>query len=494
MGTDLIQITKPTIEVEIDDNSYSFNKKDILQKIFEIIKTTDLVVTLQIKIGDKLTKYSSNGLVDKNRIPNAIYAVAIIYELHEAIVFNHYEIAQDNGTPYIFNGIYWERIEIDVLKNFLQHIAIKLGHHAPALVMTHGFADTLLKQFYTHAKKLKREQSSSSVLINLQNGTYEVTVSGGKLRAHNSNDNLTYVLPYAYDPRAKAPMYMSYLSRVLPDVSSQIVLQEFHGYVFTRHLKLEKALILYGGGQNGKSVQSETSTALYGLENVATKSLGDLVDRDSGNDHRAKLNDKLLNYGSEIRANIMDVDIFKRLVSGEPVACREKYKTGFDLHNTCKFMFNANTLPKDVEHSDAYFRRFIIIPYTQKITESEKDPELHTKIISSELPGILNWAIEGLHRLLLHKKFSHSLASDLAIKEYQKETNSVALWIEDNGLKPDESEKKATREMFSMYRAYCQSSGFKALSINNFGKQMNLLGFESWKSGNTRGYYCLIGE
>ena len=251
-------------------------------------------------------------------------------------------------------------------------------------------------------------------------------------------------------------------------------------------------MILYGGGRNGKSVQYEITSALLGEHNVSTKSLGDLVNNDSGNKNRAKLKDKLVNDGSEISSGNMDVDMFKRLVSGEPVSAREKYKTSFDLKNNCKFIFNANKLPSNIEHTEAYFRRFLIIPYEQTIPDSEKDPELHTKIIDNELPGVLNWALEGLNRLLINKKFSECTASNDALDLYKKESNSVAMMVEDEGYidgrMADKDYSVPTASLYSTYRDYCMESGLRPLSKNNFSKELKSLGFEPYRTGSERGF------
>jgi len=338
---------------------------------------------------------------------------------------------------------------------FFSKASAKVGYFSPAKAKTSTFTKKGVEQLYTDATMIICSSKDKTVRVNLLNGTLEITETGHKLKPHDPSDFLKYVLPFEYDTKAKAPLFKKYLDRVLPDSTSQMVLQEFHGYVFIKHLKLEKALILLGAGQNGKSVIFEIDRALFGEENISTKGLGDLTDRDSGNDNRAKLADKLLNYGSEIRGKDIDADIFKRLVSGEPVAAREKYKTGFDLENACKLMFNANTLPKGAENTEAYFRRFQIVPFNEKITEAEKDPELHTKIIENELPGVLNWAIEGLDCLLMQKKFTRCVSADDALEQYKKESNTVVGYLlQDNPLSWVILKKMA---LSPIYHHLCQS-------------------------------------
>ena len=73
-----------------------------------------------------------------------------------------------------------------------------------------------------------------------------------------------------------------------------------------------------------------------------------------------------------------------------------------------KLMFNCNELPKEVENTNAFFRRFLIIPFDSVIPESEQDPELAAKIIRDELSGVFNWMLEGLGRLLQQRTFTRS--------------------------------------------------------------------------------------
>lgn len=483
------------------DLSDMTKSSELIEEMLISLCEVDLIETLTDKIGDELSKYKmkvtdENGVVEKVvnplKVPRTLYIVAIIEELKIAGDQYGWSMAQQDGMLYLFNGIYWVRMEDSEIKNFIARAAVKLGYYSPADAMTCGFEDASFKQFMTSSYLATPVINASVVLINLQNGTYEVTERGGVLREHRKEDFITYCLPFAYDATATAHLFTKYLNRVLPDVSSQKVLQDFHGYIFTKNLKLEKSLILFGGGQNGKSVQYEITSALLGEHNVSTKSLGDLVNNDSGNDNRAKLKDKLVNYGSEISSGNIYVDILKRLVSGEPVSAREKYKTSFDLRNNCKFIFNANKLPANIEHSEAYFRRFLIIPYDQTIPDSEKDPELHTKIINNELPGVLNWALEGLSRLLVNKKFSECTASKDALDLYKKESNSVAMMVEDEGFvdgrRADKDYRVPTLSLYSIYRDYCSESGLRSLSKNNFSKELKSLGFEPYRTGRERGF------
>ena len=474
-----------------ESQSISLSLKDKLFRIVQQIPTgIDLISTMQDRLKDNLIKYQTReGAVDIKKIPPRLFHVAIMLELKAHSDVFGWGFAQENGQVYIYTGKLWEQVSADHLLKFLIAVSMQMNYFSITEAFSHSFAEPLLKQFIVSADIFERKSvNSGAMLINLQNGTLEINAYDCNFREHRRQDFLTYCLGFDYDPNATYPMYQQYLNQVLPDTGLQNILQEFHGYVFTRGLKLEKALILLGEGANGKSVQFEISKALFGEVNMSSKSLGDLVDRDSGNDNRAKLKDKLVNYGSEIRANAMDVDIFKRLVSGEPVAAREKYKTSFDLHNECKFIFNANRLPQTVERTNAFFRRFLIVPYNYLVPEDERDPELHTKIISTELSGILNWVIEGLERLLINRKFTESQISNDALEQYKNETNIAKLFLDDEGYTPDDSSFMSSKYLYSRYSEWCHLNGFKRTTSVAFSKDITALGFESYRTSRARGY------
>lgn len=166
-------------------------------------------------------------------------------------------------------------------------------------------------------------------------------------------------------------MFDKYLLRVLPDSQSRDVLSEFLGWIFIRDLKLEKALFLLGSGHNGKSVFFELINALLGSQNVSNLGLSDL----SHPKNRPELGLALLNFGSEI-SDRCKVDLFKKLTSGEPVPARKLYNDTYMMNDYARLAFAANVLPANTEHTIGFFRRFLIVPFTQTIGEDEKDPDL----------------------------------------------------------------------------------------------------------------------
>jgi putative DNA primase/helicase len=405
------------------------------------------------------------------RLTNRHYLVYTIDRLLVVAIENDWGLCRNNDFIYLYNGEFWNVVDSSDFKYFLGRAAFKMGVNKTESKY-YVFQDNLLKQFFASARLPFPSKEKDTVLINLKNGTYEVTPNGGMLREFRRKDFLIYQLPFEFDPSATAPLFHKYLNRVLPDKNLQDVLSEYLGYVFTRHLKLEKCLLLYGSGANGKSVFFEIVNALLGKENVSNFSLGNL----SEEHNRALIANKLLNYGSEIRGNI-ESDVFKQLVSGEPIQCRMKYGNSFFIEDYARLCFNCNELPKDVEHTEAYFRRFTIIPLKVTIPEHERDPELAKKIIQTELSGVFNWVLEGINRLLEQKGFTFSDTIKATINEFKQQSDSVHLFLAEEGYSRSTDACSLLKHIYPEYRNFCTNDGYRSLSKSNFKKRLENLGY-----------------
>ncbi len=233
---------------------------------------------------------------------------------------------------YIFNGSFWRLTEKESIKQFLGQSAEKLGIEREKSKYFQ-FKESLYEQLKSSVSQMILPSANAHVSINLQNGTFDIKATKRQLRGFDKSDFLRYQLPFSYEPSAKAPMFHSFLDKVLPDKDCQKILSEYLGYVFIRGnaLKLEKVLLLYGSGANGKSVVFDVVRSLVGDENISHYSLQSLCDQTGHN--RANLANKLVNYSSELNGDL-SADKFKQLASGEPIEARQLYSAPFILNRT----------------------------------------------------------------------------------------------------------------------------------------------------------------
>lgn len=403
---------------------------------------------------------------EKGNLKKKHYLVSSIEQVLAIAKQNKWGLCRKNDFVYVYNGAYWDLIDALQLQAFLGNAVEKMGVDKFD-AKYYSYKESLFKQFLASAYLPSPEKLNDEVCINLKNGTFVISPKGQRLKAHDSKDFLTYQLPFNYAPTANAPLFSAYLNKVLPEIDKQKILAEYLGYIFipTSYLKMEKALLLYGGGANGKSVFFEIVNALLGSQNVVNYSLQSLTGESPY--CRANLANKLVNYASEINGKL-ESSFFKQLVSGEPIEARLPYGEPFMLINYAKLIFNCNELPKDVEQSHAYFRRFLIVPFDVTIPESEQDKDLATKIISNEMSGVFNWLLDGLQRLLKQKKFTHCEAVTKAVENYKLQSNTVSLFLQEMGYVKSASEYVSLKQLYIDYRIFCYAGGYNPVNKSNF--------------------------
>lgn len=401
------------------------------------------------------------------------YIICVIEQVLKIARDNSFGLARKYDFFYLYNGAYWQLLDDQQLTDFLGKAAEKMGVEKFD-ARHYQFRDELLKQFMVSAHLQKPETNEKTTIINLMNGTLEIG-NNTILRPFSDSDFITYQLPYDYDPEADAPRFMDYINEVLPDKSAQEVIAEFLGYVFipNSHLKLEKALLLYGSGANGKSVFFEIIKALLGNENLSSYSLSSLTNETGY--YRAEIANKLVNYASEISGDL-EAARFKALVSGEPIEARKPYGQAFILENYARLIFNTNELPRDVEHTLAFFRRFLIIPFNVTIPESKQDKELANKIIEHELPGVFNWILSGLQRILSQRNFSRCEAAEQELNDFKKQSDSVQMFLEDQNLTPSPENWIQIKELYARYRNFCSEDGNRPVSKKVLMKRLGNIG------------------
>lgn len=423
---------------------------------------------------------------DRDKLLTSHYVVLVVEQVLTLAGRNTWGLCRRQGSLYSFNGAYWQTLDETTVRTFLQQAAERLGV-PPMSARFVNFGDLLYKQFLNTASlPAPVAVTRTVVLVNLGNGTFEIGPDSQHLRPPAAANFLTHQLPFAYAPKATAPRWQTFLNQVVPDPASQQVLAEYLGYLFVAPatLKLEKVLLLYGTGANGKSVFFEVVTALLGPENTSNFSLSSLT----GNPAycRANLANVLVNYASELSGRL-EVDTFKQLVSGEPIEARLPYGQPFTLTNYAKFIFNCNELPTDVEHTHAFFRRWLIVPFSVTIPESEQDKDLAGRIIREELAGVFNWVLAGLRRLLQERKFSECEAASRELDAYKRQSDSVRLFLDECGYTPNPASWVPAKEVYSEYKLFCQDDGYRAVARGKFVARLKQAGVEQTRRNAGQG-------
>lgn len=298
---------------------------------------------------------------------------------------------------------------------------------------------------------------------NFKNGILDVHTRD--FTRHDPECGFTSVLNCEYDAMAIAPRWEAFLNEVLSNDESLIkVVQEYIGYaICEKSCKHEKALFLLGTGSNGKTVFVRVVKELFGKESCSDVTLNGLQ-----NDQNIPLLEgKLVNIAEENDSStgLLVSATFKNLISGGTVTAKNVYERPYPMESTAKFIFLLNELPRTKDATKAFFRRQLIIPFNKYFSDElgNKDPDLINKL-KQELPGIMNWALQGYDRLKQQGRFTDSKTIDRYIEEYQRDASDMLRFISDC-VSIGEDVTTSRDDIYKVFRDWSEAEALDATRI-----------------------------
>jgi putative DNA primase/helicase len=326
-------------------------------------------------------------------------------------------------------------------------------------------------------------------LLNVVNGTIDLHT--GELQSHNPNDLITKLAPVEFDPAASCPTWLSFLDRIVAGNDNLIgYLQRAVGYALTGDISEHVLFLFYGTGQNGKST----------FLNLLLKMLGDYAKQAAPNlliekhfeSHPTEIADLegcrlVSSVDCEHRKGFAE-SLVKQLTGGDRIKARFMRQDFFEFEPTQKHFVAVNNKPSIKGTDIGIWRRIKTVPFTITIPESERDKTLPDKLLA-ELPGILNWAIQGC---LEWQRADLGTPDEVvnATNEYRHDEDSLRNFLEECCV-VNENAKVQLKEVYQAYSEWCRQNGEFQMKARDFSKELKRRGFQSHRG--TGGYYYWLG-
>lgn len=326
---------------------------------------------------------------------------------------------------------------------------------------------------------------TSKELIATKNGVVNVVTL--EFFSFNPDYYIFNAIPVTYDPNAKCPLFLAKLSEWVPTEGARRVLQEHAGHcLFKDNKAFQRALMLIGLRQNGKSTWLHTINKMLGEENVSAVAL-DVLSDTNRRFAISQLYNKLANICADLPPKpLKETDTFKKAVSGDPIEGEFKFQQEFTFTSYAKLLFSANELPPMPKDVEAFMVRWDIVNFPNSFMPGDprRDPELLKKLTTpTELSGILNWALEGLQRLLKDGHFSENRTMEDAVMEWSIRSDALKVFVEQNiAVQFEEVTKETadtdfeiaestTDEVYSRYLAFCKRYKVMPLTSSVFARR-----------------------
>ncbi len=379
-------------------------------------------------------------------------------------ILNYYPIktTRDNETVYTYSekkGI-WEPNGEALVKSIMAKI-LKLelrARHYPDVI------------FYIKANTFFDIPEPIPHLIAVKNGILNVETRD--LIPFSYELFLVTQLPVTYDEKATSQKIQQFLQDVFT-LDLMPLVQETIGYLLYQAMAYHKATMLVGNGANGKSTFLNLVTAFLGKNNISTEPLQNLCNNRFAS---AELFGKLANISADLPpTKLINTGVFKMLTGNDTVQAERKFKQPFSFTNTSKLLFSANQMPETLDDTAAFFRRWNILPCNNVFTGEKCNPKILEELTTpEELSGLLNWALDGLNRLLDTGRFSTSEDLDELRAQYIRKSNSAKAYIEEKLDYSNDSEDIIPEaELYQKFVFFCQNEGLPSLPKGAFTQAMH---------------------
>ena len=294
----------------------------------------------------------------------------------------------------------------------------------------------------------------------------------------------SHSVPVKFNKDAKCPNWLEFLSQVIAPEDTAL-LQEWSGFLLLPDYRKHKILWIHGEGRNGKGVWARTMEGILGKDNCSSVSL----EQFDGTYRFAmvRLHGRLFNVSSEpTTTKTLQTPLLKRVTGQDTIDGEIKGKQQtVSFRNTAKLTVIGNKFPKINDTTIAFQDRMMFIKFSNTFTGTNQIDDLEKVWLDDpqERSGILNWMLEGLHRLLSRGVFAESKSQKETMLEFQRVSDSTSAFLtEQCTLGPNRVTSR--RVAYDFYKEYCDMIGAQPENDKAFTQRLkNTLKI---KSGWTR--------
>ena len=243
----------------------------------------------------------------------------------------------------------------------------------------------------------------------------------------------------------------------------------------------EKAGMLIGSGQNGKSVFLDMVKEFLGVPyNVSSKELRELTDYKFA---RKQLINKLANLATEVGAGtIRDTTYFKKLTSGDYDEVPDYHNDAIPAQNHATMLFATNGMPSFNEDNQAIWRRWVPVefPYTFSADDEEaKDPVPKSTLErrlqrDEEFEALLVRCQQELERWHDGEPLFKDAMSPDEVREMMKAAAEPVYSFATSCLERGDPEEAAVSKevMRRAYREFAEAENLDRVARNEFGERL----------------------
>lgn len=276
-----------------------------------------------------------------------------------------------------------------------------------------------------------------------------------------------------YNPDAPIPeLWETFLATSLPEQDSRDLLQQWFGYCLVQDTRLHKMLMVVGKPGSGKGVAMDVLQSLVGHGSCCSMDFKRIDNNFALSTALGKslmiFPDARQGYRSDSKGGI--VETLLSITGEDPLMVDRKNMKPIDnVKLNTRIVVVSNDVISLSDSSGALDRRMLWLKFPG--FTCSMDPNLKRKL-KRELPGILNWAIEGWHKVRSTGRFTQPESAADIIEMFKEQASPIRKFIDDMCVVGKGHDVKVG-ELFNYWGIWRKASGYKnTQSSAAFGKQL----------------------
>ena len=373
-----------------------------------------------------------------------------------------------DGSRWLFDEDgYMFRLAKETARSISQEAANETDESRRRTLLQHALRSENKQQLDSMIQVAKTEEGITISQSQLDQDKYLLGVANGvvNLRTGGLLDNckesmITKRTGTAFNQNDKCPLWLNFINEITNNNKELAnYLKKIVGYSLTGETKEQLFFFLHGHGANGKSVFVNTIQDMLGDYSMQTP-VSTIMTRGKGsiNNDIARLRGaRFVNTTETDEGSRFNESEIKLITGGDMISARFLHKEYFEYRPQFTLWISGNHKPVPGD-SYSIWRRLILIPFDVRFSENKQDKNLSYKL-RAELPGILNWAIEGCLEWQDDGLTTPKVILD-ATKEYQTEMDRINSWMEDccSSNASNHNSVKSS-DLYKSYKSWADDNG-----------------------------------
>ena len=277
-------------------------------------------------------------------------------------------------------------------------------------------------------------------------------------------------IPHNYDAKADCPKFKRFINNLFYEEDIPVI-QEYLGYCLVPNTLAQTALFIVGEGGEGKSRITILMEHIIGHDNVVIGDFIGLQDKFS----TTSLDKQMMFIDDDLSLEALDdTSNFKKIVTAETTMEVEpkgkpKYKTKLYSRILC---CGNGAIQSKFDRSDGFYRRLLISKV--KPVHYDKPDRTLSDQLDREIPGIINWLLEGLCRVVRNGFIIEpSVRMTQELQSVRDSSDTIQLFMSDEQFieyTGDKDDKVSIKQLYDAYESWCQDNNYLVIHKNTFGK------------------------